>query len=213
MAKDRPSTQENVDIELEYKLLHLYDRIKPYLKYLIVAVLILIFAIIFIIYYKGKLEEKNNQASVIVYEIGKEINNKNYDETLKKIKLLQEKFSDTDYIKLAYAYKLIIEKEKNSVNKDTVHNLEKNLNTNQSKGYFTEFNAYLNYKDKNYEKALSELDRIQQDNFNYYSALTLKALILNKEGKNDKAKELFSEIKEFSKDKYPYFESLANENI
>lgn len=213
MKKEKPPIEENVDIELEYKLLHLYDKVKPYLKQILIGIIILILAVLLFIYYKNKKEEKRNNAGALVYEISKDINNKKYDEALKKIKFFKANYSDTDHIKLVYGYEIIINKEKNSLKEETLNKLKEKLNTGQTKGYFTEFQAYLDYKSGKLDYALKKLNTINQSNFNYYSALSLKALIFSKKGNVEKAKGLFSEIREFSKDKYKYFESLANENI
>ncbi len=213
MKKERPPIEENVDLELEYKLLHLYDRIKPYLKQIIAGFIILILAVLFFLYYQNKVEEKKNKASALIYEISKDIQNKKYDDALKKIKFFKANFADTEYLKLVYGYQLIIEKNKNKINKETVKKLKEKLSTDQSKGYITEFEGYLDYKDKKYDNALLKLNQINQSNFNYLSALTLKGFIYSKKGNKQKAKEIFNEVKEFSKEKYRYFESLAKENI
>ncbi|EDP73655.1 tetratricopeptide repeat protein [Hydrogenivirga sp. 128-5-R1-1] len=213
MRKEKPPIEENVDLELEYKLLHLYDKIKPYLKQITAGFVILILAVLFFLYHQNKVEEKKNKASILAYEINKDIQNKKYDEALKKIKFFKANFADTDYIKLVYGYELIIEKNKNIVNKETIKKLKENLSTDQTKNYIAEFEGYLNYKNKKYDNALSKLNQINQSNFNYLSALTLKGFIYEKKGDTQKAKEIFDEIKELSKEKYRYFEALAKENI
>jgi len=213
MSKPKPPIEENVDLEFEYKLLHFYDRIKPYLKQIIFLILIVLAGIFYYIYHKSKIEEKLNQASVYVYKIQTEIQNKEYDKALKDIKFFKANFADTSYVKLIYSFEVFIQKEKRNIDKNLVSKLKNKLNTDQIKAYFTEFEGYISYKNNKFDDAVSKLNMIKQEHFNYLSSLTLKGIILKKEGKNQQAKQLFEEIKELSKDKYNYFEAFAKESI
>ncbi|RMD46387.1 MAG: hypothetical protein D6834_02550 [Aquificota bacterium] len=106
-----------------------------------------------------------------------------------------------------------MQKEKGNIDKNLMKKLRNKLNTDQIKAYFTEFEGYINYKNKKFYNAVSKLDMIEQKHFNYLSSLTLKGIILKKEGKSQQAKQLFEEIKELSKNKYNYFEAFAKESI
>lgn len=213
MKKQKPPVEENVDLELEYKLLHLYDRLKPYLKYIVAGLIAIILLIIFVIYRNAKLNEKLNQASIYIYKIQSEIDSKKYKEAEKDIKFFKANFADTPYIKLVYALEINLNKEQNKDTKDLTKKLKKHIKTDQFKAYFTEYEGYLDYKDKNYNKALNNLNKIKQNDFNYLSALTLKGIIYNIQGQKDKAKEIFEEINQLSKNRFRYFESFSKESL
>ncbi len=213
MKKEKLPVEENVDIEFEYKLLHIYDRIKPYFKHILAAILLFILIIIYVLYRHSAQQERENKASIYIYQIKKDIEDKKFKEAEKKIKFFEANYADTDFIKLAYAYEILIEKQKNSLKSDTVKKLKEKLSTDQSKGYFTEFEGYLFYKDKQYSKSLDKLNLVKQDNFNYLSALTLKAIIFDKQRNKEKATELFGEIEALAKNKYPYFENIAKRSL
>ena len=215
MKKEKVPIEENVDIELEYKLLHLYDKVKPYIKLIIGGFVAFILAVIGYIYYKNKQSQYYQQASVYILKIKEEVENGKIDEAKKDIKFFKANYADTPYIKLVYGYELILaKKEKNNKNLYSLSTkLKENLSTDQMKGYITEYQAYLDYENKQYEKAKAKLDTIDQSHFNYLSVLTLKGFILKREGKAEEAKQLFKEVQEFSKGKFRYFEEIAKNNL
>ncbi len=215
MKKEKVPIEENVDIELEYKLLHLYDKVKPYIKLIIGGFVAFILAVIGYIYYKNKQLQYYQQASVYILKIKEEVENGKIDEAKKDIKFFKAKYADTPYIKLIYGYELILaKKEKNNKNLYSLSTkLKENLSTDQMKGYITEYQAYLDYENKQYEQAKAKLDTIDQSHFNYLSALTLKGFILKREGKAEEAKQLFNQVEQFSKGKFRYFEEIAKNNL
>ncbi len=215
MKKEKVPIEENVDIELEYKLLHLYDKIKPYIKFIIGAFLAFILAIVGYIYYKNKQNQYYQQASLYVLKIKNELEGGKVKEAKKDIKFFKANYADTPYMKLVYGYELTLAK-KGKEKKDLYElssQLKDSLSTDQMKGYITEYQASLDYSGSKFKDALVKVNKIDQSHFNYLSALTLKGLILKKEGKNAEAKEVFKEVQEFSKGKFRYFEQIAKNNL
>ncbi len=211
MKKEKLPLEENVDIEFEYKLLHFYDQIKPYLKFIIAGFILVILLLIGYIYQKSKFQEKLNLAGSKIYEISKNIENKNFEKAKKLIDKFKENYAGTPYVKLANVYEIKIRREQNkNLDKNIIQNTKNLFETDQLKAFFTEFEGYLEFKNKNYNQTKQTLDNIKQNHFNYLSALLLKGITLEKLGQKDKAKIAFEEIRELSKNKFRYFYDITN---
>jgi len=57
LRKEKLPIEENVDIEFEYKLLHFYDRIKPYIKFIITGFILAVLVLVLFIYQKSHIHE------------------------------------------------------------------------------------------------------------------------------------------------------------
>lgn len=211
MRKEKLPIEENVDIEFEYKLLHFYDRIKPYIKFIITGFILAVLVLVLFIYQKSKEREFLNKAGAKVFEISELISNKDYDKAKSLIAEFKKTYTDTPYIKLINAYEIQIQKEKGkNIDKNLVQNTKNLFETEQFKAFYTEFEGYLNFSEKKYTEAKQNLDSVKQNHFNYLSALLLKGIILEKTGQKDNAKTIFEEVRELSKEKFTYFYNITN---
>lgn len=211
MKKEKLPIDENVDIEFEYKLLHFYDRIKPYLKFIITGFILALLILIALIYQKSKEKEFLNNAGAKVYEISELVSNKKFSQAKKLITEFKKTYADTPYIKLINVYEIQIQRQQNkNIDKKLVQETKNLFNTDQLKAFYTEFEGLLNFKEKKYTDAKQNLDNVKQNHFNYLSALLLKGIILEKTGEKDKAKTAFEEVRELSKNKFKYFYDITN---
>ena len=211
MQKEKLPLEENVDIEFEYKLFHFYDRIKPYLKFIIIGFILAVLILIALIYQKSKEKEFLNNAGAKVYEILELVSNKKFSQAKKLIAELKKTYADTPYIKLINVYEIQIQRQQNkNIDKKLVQETKNLFNTDQLKAFYTEFEGFLNFKEKKYTEAKQNLDNVKQNHFNYLSALLLKGIILEKTGEKDKAKTAFEEVRELSKNKFKYFYDITN---
>jgi len=211
LKKEKLPIDENVDIEFEYKLLHFYDRIKPYLKFIITGFILALLILIALIYQKSKEKEFLNNAGAKVYEISELVSNKKFSQAKKLITEFKKTYADTPYIKLINVYEIQIQRQQNkNIDKKLVQETKNLFNTDQLKAFYTEFEGLLNFKEKKYTDAKQNLDNVKQNHFNYLSALLLKGIILEKTGEKDKAKTAFEEVRELSKNKFKYFYDITN---
>ena len=211
MKKEKLPIEENVDIEFEYKLIHFYDRIKPYLNFIITGFILAVLILIALIYQKSKEKEFLNSAGAKVYEISELVSNKKFSQAKKLIAELKKTYADTPYIKLINVYEIQIQRQQNkNIDKKLVQETKNLFNTDQLKAFYTEFEGFLNFKEKKYTEAKQNLDNVKQNHFNYLSALLLKGIILEKTGRKDKAKTAFEEVRELSKNKFKYFYDIMN---
>lgn len=211
MKKEKLPIEENVDIEFEYKLLHFYDRVKPYLKFIIAGFILAVLMLIALIYQKSKEKEFLNNAGAKVYEISELISSKKLSEATKLIAEFKKTYADTPYIKLINVYEIQIQRQQNkNIDKKLVQKTKNLFNTDQLKAFYTEFEGFLNFKEKKYTEAKQNLENVKQNHFNYLSALLLKGIILEKTGEKNKAKTAFEEVRELSKNKFKYLYDITN---
>jgi len=198
--------KEDVDLEFEFKVYLLYEKLKKY-KYLIIGGFVaIILGLTGWYLYEKHLEKKKEEASLLVYEISQLYDEKKDKELKEKIKEFKEKYGDTDYMKVVLSYEYLLKKENKNLKPNEVDNVISMLETLDLKNYLKEFKAYLFYDNKKYKEALSILDTIDQRSFNYISALTLKAIVLKKEG-NPQYKNILEQVKNLAKT--PYFKQFA----
>ncbi|NPA12827.1 MAG: tetratricopeptide repeat protein [Aquificae bacterium] len=209
--KKKLPIEENVDIEFEYKVYMLYDKLKKH-KGLVVLGVVLFFALIFGGYfYKKHKESLLNRSSVIAYQIEKAYLNKEYEKAEKLINQLKKEYPNSPFVKLAEGYSFLIKKEKEKVSPTDADKLEQILSTKHLKGVVVEYKGYLYYTDGKYQQTLSTIQPIDQRYSNYISALTLKGFTYKKIGKTEEAKQVFSQVLELSP--YEYFKLIAKENL
>ncbi len=211
MKKEKLPLEKDVDIEFEYKIYLFWERVRKYTK-LIIALVIAVIIGIFGYIYKKKADEKVlNEASSVIYKVGDLYANEKYDEALKLIKMFEDQYGNTPFVKLAISYEILINKEKNKESFQNPKKLGSMLVSNQLKAQNNEYIAYLHYKNKEYQKSLNILDTITQEHFNYISAQLLKGADLVKLGKLKDAETIFNTISETSN--YRYFTIVARENL
>ncbi len=215
MDKKRPKDlpfEEDVDIEFEYKVFMLLDKLKKY-KYLIIGGFVaLIVAIVAFFLYKEQKQKVLNEASKLAYQIKVAYENDNDQKALNLINDFKQKFSDTPFMKLVLSYELNIKKDSNPADTEKITSEIKNkLNTDQLKSGYKEYSAYIFYEKNQYDKSLPILGSIDGKFYNHISAQLLTAIILKKKGDINTAKSIFEELSQ--KKQFRYFSSIAEENL
>lgn len=210
MSKEKLPLEKDVDIELEYKIYHLWDKVKKYLKLIVAGVIILFISSLGYYLYKQKKEEENQKASVYITKINNLLADNKKDEALKLIQEFEKNYKDTDYYKVILAYKIMMMKEDSKEDVNLVKDLKEKLKTQLSKGMI-EYEGYLKYKSGKIKEAQENLKLINKEDYNYISAQSLLALIYKKEGNFQEVEKIFKTIKENKN--YRYFSILARENL
>ncbi len=210
LSKDKLPLEKDVDIELEYKVYHLWDKVKKYLKFIVATVLILFIFSLGYYFYKQKKEEENQKASVYITKINNLLADNKKDEAQKLIQEFEKNYKDTDYYKVILAYKIMMMKEENKEDISLAKELKNKLQTELSKGMI-EYESYLEYKSGKQNEAKEMLKSINKEDYNYISAQSLLALIYKKEGNFQEAEKIFKTIQENKN--YRYFSILARENL
>lgn len=134
------------------------------------------------------------------YEIRKLLGAENYQKALEQIK----NFPDGPFKPLALSYELYIA-QVGSQKIDELKVLEqmvKSLKDPELLALYKERYAFALFKEGKNQEALRLLEEIKEKDFNYYSALLLKAQILEKEGKRQEAINIYRLVAEKQKDKY-----------
>jgi len=199
--------KEDVDLEFELKVYLFLEKLKKY-KYALIGLFVaILLGTVGYYFYEKNLEKKKAEASLLAYEIMQSYEKNKDKEIKKKIEEFKKKYGDTDYIKLVLTYEYLIKKENDKLKPADVDNLLNKLETENLKSYMKEFKAYLFYKNKKYDNALSILNTITQKDFNYISALMLKAVVLKEKG-DPKYKEILKQVKSLAKN--PYFKQVAD---
>ncbi len=147
-------------------------------------------------------EKKRSQYSLKEFELRKTIEAGNTDSAKKIIKDLED---SKEFKALSLSYLLHIEKNADlrSVLKDIIDTTK----DKQLRALYIERYAYELFKFNQKEEALKELDKISKEDFNYVSAMVLKAQILRSLNKNQEAETLLQAL---GKDKREtYFDNLA----
>ncbi|WP_096602623.1 tetratricopeptide repeat protein [Hydrogenobacter hydrogenophilus] len=152
-------------------------------------------------------DKKLSELSYQEYEIRRAIQSGDYkraDELIKKIQA-----DDSPYKPLVLSYRLYLEKEE-GIKVDEVQILQDLISSLKDKDIvplYKERLAYAYYLVGNNQKALELLNNIGKDSFNYYSAQILKGMVLEKMGKKDQAKEVYTQVEKLAKG--TYFGNLA----
>ena len=209
--KDLPF-EENVDIEFEYKVFMLLDKLKKFKFFIIGGFIILIVAIVAFFLYKEQQQKILNEASKLAYQIKIAYENDNQKKANELIKVFKEKYKDTPFLKVVLSYQLNIEKDKNpEKTESTASQIKRILNTDQLKSGYREYSAYVLYEKNQLDNALPILGSIDKQYYNHISAQLLTAIILKKKGNKDTAKSIFEELSQ--KKQFRYFSTIAEENL
>ncbi|MFN3870622.1 MAG: tetratricopeptide repeat protein [Aquificaceae bacterium] len=147
-------------------------------------------------YKKSKLEKLAYKE----YEISKLVQAGNYE---KAKELIKELSKDGSFKPLALSYKLYMGEEDDK----TIKEILESLKDKDLKALYTERYAYYLFKQGKDQEAIKSLEAIKEEDFNYPSAMLLKAQILKKMGKEQEAKELLKVVREKAKD--TYFANIA----
>ena len=210
MNKEKLPIEKDVDIELEYKIYHLWDKVKKYLKFILAFVVILLIGSAGYYLYSKKKQEENEKASVYVSKIANLLSEDKKEEAKKLIEEFEKKYKDTNFYKVVLSYKVMIVKDEGKEDEKTANDLKEKLNTQLSEGV-KEYIAYIKFKENKNNQAKEILKSIDKDKYNYISAQSTLGLIYKKEGNYQEAEKIFNLIKE-NKD-YRYFSILAKENL
>jgi|UniRef100_A0A7C2V6M3 predicted negative regulator of RcsB-dependent stress response len=153
-------------------------------------------------YKKDKLEKLAYKE----YEVSKLIQTGNYPKALELIKSNQ---SSGPFKSLFLSYELYIaENSEEKIDEGKVLNeILESLKDKDLLALYRERYAYYLFKQGKLQEALKELEKVEEKDFNYVSALLLKAQILKKQGKNKEAQEALSKAKEKSPN--TYFSNMA----
>ncbi len=153
-------------------------------------------------YKKDKLEKLSYKE----YEISKLIQAGNY---AKAMEIIKKEGSPGPFKPLFLSYELYIgENSKERVDEGKVlKEILTSLKDRDLLALYRERYAYYLFKQGKSAEALRELEKIGEKDFNYASAMLLKAQILKKEGRDKEAQETLSKVK----DKAPntYFANMA----
>lgn len=139
------------------------------------------------------------------YEISKLIRVGNYS----KARELIDSSGDSPFKPLLLSYKLYIgthSGEKIEEGK-VIEEIIKRLKDRDMLALYRERRAYYLFKEGKLQEAMKELEGIGEGDFNYPSALLLKAQILRKEGKGKEAEEILKKVRERSSE--TYFANMA----
>ena len=209
--KDLPFDKD-VDLEFEYKVFLILDKISKYKYFIIGFFVALIVAIVIFFLYKQEKEAFMNEASKVVYKIKLAYENDNDAKALSLIEDFKRNFAETPYIKVVLAYEQSIKKNKNPLETENINNEVKNkLVTDQLKSGYKEYTAFLLHEKKQDDQALSILGSIDDKYYNSISAKLLTAIILKEQGDKESSQAIFQELSQ--KKLFRYFSTIANENL
>ncbi len=209
--KDLPFDKD-VDLEFEYKVFLILDKISKYKYFIIGFFVALIVATVIFFLYKQEKEAFMNEASKVVYKIKLAYENDNDAKALSLIEDFKRNFAETPYIKVVLAYEQSIKKNKNPLETENINNKVKNkLVTDQLKSGYKEYTAFLLYEKKQDDQALSILGSIDDKYYNSISAKLLTAIILKEQGDKESSQAIFQELSQ--KKLFRYFSTIANENL
>ncbi len=209
--KDLPFDKD-VDLEFEYKVFLILDKISKYKYFIIGFFVALIVAIVIFFLYKQEKEAFMNEASKVVYKIKLAYENDNDAKALSLIEDFKRNFVETPYIKVVLAYEQSIKKNKNPLETENINNEVKNkLVTDQLKSGYKEYTAFLLHEKKQDDQALSILGSIDDKYYNSISAKLLTAIILKEQGDKESSQAIFQELSQ--KKLFRYFSTIANENL
>ena len=209
--KDLPFDKD-VDLEFEYKVFLILDKISKYKYFIIGFFVALIVAIVVFFLYKQEKEAFMNEASKVVYKIKLAYENDNDAKALSLIEDFKRNFAETPYIKVVLAYEQSIKKNKNPLETENINNEVKNkLVTDQLKSGYKEYTAFLLHEKKQDNQALSILGSIDDKYYNSISAKLLTAIILKEQGDKESSQAIFQELSQ--KKLFRYFSTIANENL
>lgn len=210
MEKEKLPIEKDVDLELEYKIYRIYDILKKKIKTILISLVILL--IIFAgYYYKKELDlQKKIKASVELTKISQLISDNKLAEAEKEIGNFEKNYKDTDYYKVVLAYKILLKRENNLEDLESVKQISNLLETDISSG-FKEYLSYLSYKNGDLKTSKDYLKSIDSKSYNYLSSQILSAFILKKEGNYEEARKILEMVK--NNQNYRYLSLLAKESL
>ncbi len=116
--------------------------------------------------------------------------------------------SNTPYKPLILSYKLYLERENGKGNDiKYIQDILNSLKDKDLRSIYQERLAYAYFLSGDYKKALEALKGIDERSFNYYSAMILKGLTLERVGRKEEADKLYAQVLSLAKG--TYFGNLA----
>lgn len=209
MEKRKVPLEKDIDIELEYRIYSLYDRIRKRWKF-VLGIVLSVFLLASGYYYKKTLDmKKKEEASVLIVGINEKLSKEDTTGAQKVIEEFEKRYRDTDYKKVVLAYKILLQKEKGIDDTKSAEELKESLSTELKSG-LKEYLAYVKYKNGKIKEAKESLLSIEPKDYNYFSGRMLLGFIYKKESDLSKAQEMF---KSLSNSKYRYFSLIGKENL
>lgn len=160
------------------------------------------------LFWKHKQSRQLQELSYKEYEIRKLIQAGNYGKADEIIGSVSSESSP--YRPLFLSYRLYLSERSHNQKVDLLQVLSqivKDLEDPHLKALYRERYAYELFKRGKVADALRELEQIKEEDFNYASALLLKAQILEKQGKLEESRALLKKVEQKSPD--TYFASMA----
>ncbi|MEJ5339675.1 MAG: tetratricopeptide repeat protein [Aquificaceae bacterium] len=158
--------------------------------------------------WKSYTNRKLQELAYKEYEIRKLLQAGNYMKAKELIDSASSKDSSFRSLFLSYELYMAEHTKDVKVNEEAVaHEVVKSLKDRELQSLYRERYAYELFKKGKNREALRELEGIREEDFNYVSALLLKAQVLRKEGRTQEAQALLKKIEE----KFPntYFANIA----
>ena len=154
-------------------------------------------------YKKAKLEKWAYKE----HEISKLIQAGNYQKAKDLIKEASSEGGPFKSLYLSYNLYLLTETKENIEEGKVLIEILENTKDKDLQALYRERYAYYLFNQGKSQEALKELEKIREEDFNYVSALLLKAQILQKEGKDKEAGEVLKKV--INKSPNTYFANIA----
>ncbi len=204
--------EEDVDLEFEYKVFMILDKLKKYKLFIIGGFIALIIGIVAVFVVKEEKQKVLNEASKLAYQIKLAYESDNEQKANSLINSFKSKYSDTPFMKLVLSYELKLKEKKDLPSAGEIAKKVKNLlETKQLKSGYTEYQGYVFHEENKDDNALKFLGSIERKDYNFISAQLLTAFILKKQGSIEEAKSIFTQISQESG--FKYFSAIAKENL
>ncbi len=204
--------EEDVDLEFEYKVFMILDKLKKYKLFIIGGFIALIIGIVAVFVVKEEKQKVLNEASKLAYQIKLAYESDNEQKANSLINSFKSKYSDTPFMKLVLSYELKLKEKKDLPSAGEIAKKIKNLlETKQLKSGYTEYQGYVFHEENKDDNALKFLGSIERKDYNFISAQLLTAFILKKQGSIEEAKSIFTQISQESG--FKYFSAIARENL
>ncbi len=171
----------------------------------IVLVLLLVGGFLF---WKNYTNRKIQEISYKEYEVRKLLQAGNYKKAQELIDSASSKGGPLKPLFLSYELYIADQGKGEKINTAQVlREILKSLKDKELLSLYRERYAYELFKEGKSQEALRELESIREEDFNYTSALLLKAQILKREGKLEESKSVLKKIEE--KSPGTYFANMA----
>ncbi|MCX8164096.1 MAG: tetratricopeptide repeat protein [Aquificaceae bacterium] len=171
---------------------------------LVTLIILLVGGFLFWDHYRNK---KLQELSYEEYEVSKLMQAGNYLKARELIKSTSSKEGPFKPLLLSYELYMEVHWEEKIDEGKVLAEILKNLKDRDLFAFYRERYAYYLFKQGKHQEALRELEGVKETDFNYMSAMLLKAQILQKNGKIKEAKEALKKLREQGSE--TYFANMA----